>query len=38
MTTEERYLFALRGYLIIEDVLGGEDLHDLNRLLDGRDL
>ena len=22
MTTEERYLFDLRGYLIIEDVLG----------------
>lgn len=38
MTPEERYLFDLHGYLIIEDVLGAGELHDLNRLLDDRDL
>ena len=38
MTTEERYLFDLHGYLVIEDVLGAGELHELNRLLDDRDL
>ena len=38
MTTAERYLFDLRGYRIIEDVLKTEDLSELNRLLDGYDL
>ena len=38
MTTEERYLFDLRGYLVIENVLGAGELRELNRLLDDRDL
>ena len=38
MTEEERYLFDLQGYLVIEDVLGAEELLQLNRLLDDRDL
>lgn len=38
LTPEERYLFDLQGYLVIEDVLGAGELNDLNRLLDDRDL
>ena len=38
MTTEERYLFDLQGYLVIEDVLGAGELKELNRLLDDHDL
>ena len=38
MTDEERYLFDLQGYLVIEDVLGADELQELNRLLDGYDI
>ena len=38
MTEEERYLFDLQGYLIIEDVLETAELQELNGLLDGYDL
>ena len=38
MTEEERYLFDLRGYLVIEDVLGSEELDELNGLLDAYDI
>jgi hypothetical protein len=34
MTENERYLFDLQGFLLIEDVLGADDLEDLNRGLD----
>ena len=38
MTEEERYLFDLQGYLVIEDVLGPEELDELNGLLDAYDI
>jgi hypothetical protein len=38
MTDEERYLFDLQGYMVIEDVLGPDELGDLNRILDEYDL
>lgn len=38
MTEAERYLFDLHGYLVIEDVLGVEELDELNRLLDDYDI
>ena len=38
MTTEERYLFDLQGYLVVEDVLGPAEVRELNELLDARDL
>lgn len=38
MTDEERYLFDLQGYVVIDDVLGPDELEDLNRLLDAYDL
>lgn len=37
-TEEERYLFDLRGYLVVEDVLGAAQLEELNDRLDGYDL
>ena len=38
MTDEERYLFDLQGFLVVEDVLGPEEVRVLNDLLDGYDL
>ena len=38
MTEEERYLFDLQGYLVVEDVLKTAELQSLNDLLDGYDL
>jgi hypothetical protein len=38
MTSDERYLFDLMGYLVVEDVLTAEELHDLNAHLDDYDL
>ena len=38
MTEEERYLFDLQGYLVVEDVLTPEEVQKLNGLLDSRDL
>jgi len=34
MTEAEKYLFDLRGYLIVEDVLNADELAELNRLID----
>src|SRR5215211_7968126 len=34
----ERYLFDLQGYLVIQDVLSAEELAELNRLVDERNL
>ena len=38
MTEEERYLFDLQGYLVVEDVLEPEEVREFNDLLDGYDL
>jgi hypothetical protein len=38
LNEEERYLFDLQGYLVIEDVLKTVELQKLNGLLDGYDL
>ena len=38
MTEEERYLFDLQGYLVVEDVLKPAEVQQLNELLDSRDL
>jgi hypothetical protein len=38
MTDEERYLFDLRGYLVIPGVLAEEEVAQLNALIDGREL
>ncbi|MCY3902173.1 MAG: phytanoyl-CoA dioxygenase family protein [Caldilineaceae bacterium] len=38
MNEEERYLFDLRGYLVIEDVLPDAELAELNRLMDSQTL
>ena len=38
MTDEERYLFDLQGYLVIDDVLKPDELDDLNHMLDEYDL
>lgn len=37
MGDDERYLFDLMGYLVVEDVLGPADLRELNELVDQRD-
>jgi hypothetical protein len=37
MTDEERYLFDLMGYLVVDDVLTAEELTELNALIDQRD-
>ena len=37
-TEEERYLFDLRGYLVVEDVLGAAELKELNDRLDDYDI
>ena len=34
MTVEERYLFDLQGYMVLEDVLKADELRDLNQVLD----
>ncbi|MEE3258393.1 MAG: phytanoyl-CoA dioxygenase family protein [Candidatus Latescibacterota bacterium] len=38
MTAVEKYLFDLRGYMIVEDVLGTDEVAELNRLIDAQDL
>jgi hypothetical protein len=38
MTDVEKYLFDLRGYLVLKDVLSPEDIVELNRLVDAQDL
>ena len=38
MNEEERYLFDLRGYLVIEDVLSAAEVAALNRLMDSQEL
>jgi hypothetical protein len=38
MTTEERYLFDLQGYLVVPDLLSAAELTRLNALLDERDV
>lgn len=38
MNEEERYLFDLRGYLVVEDVLSARELAELNRVMDAQDL
>jgi hypothetical protein len=38
MTTEEKYLFDLMGYLVVEDVLDAAEIAELNALLDRYDL
>jgi hypothetical protein len=38
LTPEERYLFDLRGYLVLEDVLTEAEVGELNALLDEYDL
>jgi hypothetical protein len=35
---EERYLFDLMGYLVVDDVLTAAELRELNALIDGRDV
>ena len=34
MTDVEKYLFDLRGYIVIEDVLNTDQVTELNRLID----
>ena len=34
MTDVEKYLFDLRGYIVIEDVLNADQVTELNRLID----
>ena len=34
MTDVEKYLFDLRGYIVIEDVLNADEVTELNRLID----
>jgi Phytanoyl-CoA dioxygenase (PhyH) len=38
MTDEERYLFDLRGYLVLPQVLGPSEVAALNALIDAQDL
>lgn len=38
MTPAERYLFDLQGFLVIEDVLDAGEVHELNELVDARDI
>ena len=38
MNEEERYMFDLRGYLVIEDVLSPTEVEELNRLIDDQGL
>ena len=38
MNEEERYLFDLRGYLVIADMLTAQQLAGLNRLMDSQNL
>ena len=33
MTVEERYLFDLQGFMVVEDVLKVDELRDLNQVL-----
>src|SRR5690348_6930062 len=35
---EERYLFDLMGYIVVDDVLTGDELRELNALLEAKDL
>ena len=36
MTDLEKYLFDLRGYIVVEDVLSAAELAELNGIIDGR--
>lgn len=38
MTEVEKYLFDLRGYMVLEDVLNAEKVAELNRLVDAQNL
>ena len=38
MTEEERYLFDLQGYLLVEDALAPDEVRELNAALDTLDL
>lgn len=38
MTEEERYLFDLRGYLVVDDVLGSDEIAALDAVIDEYDL
>lgn len=38
MDDEERYLFDLHGYLVIEGVLSTGEVAELNQLLDAKNL
>ena len=38
MNEEERFLFDMRGYLVIEDALNAQQLAELNRLMDEQNL
>ena len=38
MNEEERYLFDLRGYLVVPDLLSAQELAELNRLMDSQAL
>jgi ectoine hydroxylase-related dioxygenase (phytanoyl-CoA dioxygenase family) len=37
MNDDQRYLFDLMGYLVVDDILSSEELAELNRLVDQRD-
>ena len=37
MNDDERYLFDLMGYLVVDDILSPDELAELNRLVDRRD-
>lgn len=38
LTEHERYLFDVRGYLVLEDVLGPDEISEINALVDSYDL
>jgi hypothetical protein len=38
LSDEQRYMFDLRGYLVLRDVLGAEPLASLNKLIDSQEL
>ncbi|MFI7080183.1 phytanoyl-CoA dioxygenase family protein [Micromonospora sp. NPDC049903] len=38
LTDEERFLFDLRGFVVLREVLGPEQLGEVNRIIDGQEL
>ena len=38
MNETEKYLFDLRGYMVLQDVLSPEEVGELNNLIDGQNL